>query len=109
MVSNKKSNLSILVPALNEEADLEDTFMCICDAAQIDQSIQIILVNDGSSDSTGEIVDRLSDYRTESINVSSVHNEIPIGLGAVYALRSSLPNTNTSCGCQQIMGFQLTH
>ena len=86
MVSNKKSNLSILVPALNEEADLEDTFMCICDATQIDQSIQIILVNDGSSDSTGEIVDRLSDYRTESINVSSVHNEFPIGLGAVYEL-----------------------
>ncbi len=48
--------LSIVLPAYNEEANVESTVEHVSEVAQgLDRAYEIILVNDGSSDRTGEV------------------------------------------------------
>lgn len=54
------SSLSIVLPAYNEEANVENAVKHVSDVAQtLDREYEIILVNDGSSDRTGEIAREL--------------------------------------------------
>jgi len=49
-------SLSIVLPAYNEEENVEDAVTHVSEVAQsLDRAYEIILVNDGSSDRTGEI------------------------------------------------------
>lgn len=73
--------VSFIVPALNEEVNLRDTIEEIRAAAQALDDYEIILVNDGSSDRTPEIMQELasSDHR-----VRVIHNSRNMGLGHAY-------------------------
>ena len=78
--------LSAFFPAHNEEGNVER----MCNALRIvlpnvAQDFEIIIVNDGSNDKTGEIADRLA-AQDEKIRV--VHHERNMGYGA--AIRSGI-------------------
>lgn len=73
--------VTVVVPAFNEEANLKDAVLTICEAAKIagNLAIQIIVVNDASSDQTGAIADSLA----REINfVQVVHHKTNQGLGS---------------------------
>lgn len=56
-------SLSIVLPAHNEEATIEDVLNQVSDTAQqLGIDYEIILVNDGSTDRTGEIARELSQH-----------------------------------------------
>ena len=68
--------------ALNEEDKIEDTVRTIITAAgNRFTSYEILLVNDGSTDSTGTIMDRLA---KENPRIRVLHNENNLGLGGSY-------------------------
>lgn len=75
-------SVCFIVPALNEERIVEAVTRDIW--AVVDARIahyEIILVNDGSTDRTGAIMDRLA---RELAHVRVLHNNPNIGLGASY-------------------------
>lgn len=74
--------ITFLVPALNEEKNIEGTVSTImAAAAHFVCDYEILLVNDGSTDSTPEIMDRLA---REIPRVRVLHNEHNLGLGGAY-------------------------
>lgn len=75
-------SVSFIVPALNEEKVVERVVREI--HAIVDRLIktyEIILIDDGSVDATGQIMDSLAN---ELSNVRALHNKPNIGLGASY-------------------------
>jgi glycosyltransferase involved in cell wall biosynthesis len=75
-------NISIVIPALNEEVVVEGVVRDIAkQVAAFFADYEIILIDDGSSDKTGDIMDRLS---IELPHVRVIHNPSNIGLGASY-------------------------
>jgi dolichol-phosphate mannosyltransferase len=75
-------NISIVIPALNEEVVVEGVVRDITkQVAAFFADYEIILIDDGSSDKTGEIMDRLA---TELPKVRSIRNPRNLGLGASY-------------------------
>ena len=76
------SSVSFVVPALNEEKVVESVVRDI--HSNVDRRVntyEIILLDDGSTDHTGQIMDSLS---RELPNVRTLHNKPNIGLGASY-------------------------
>jgi len=74
--------VSVLVPALNEEVGLEATTERLARALNITmEDYEIIVVNDGSTDCTGAIAERLAETN-ERIRV--LHHDRPLGLGYSY-------------------------
>ncbi|MDP6634843.1 MAG: glycosyltransferase family 2 protein [Phycisphaerae bacterium] len=83
--------VSVVVPACNEEDKFESAARTLL--AQDYENLEIILIDDRSSDATGEIADRLaaSDPRVRTIHIS----ELPEGwLGKVNALNRGLSESN---------------
>lgn len=75
-------SISIVIPALNEETVVDGVVRDI--AQQVASSFtdyEIILINDGSTDKTGEIMERLA---VELPHVRAIHNLGNIGLGSSY-------------------------
>jgi dolichol-phosphate mannosyltransferase len=75
-------SVSIVIPALNEETVLEGVVRDI--SKQVAASFtdyEILLIDDGSTDKTGDIMDRLA---TELPDVRAIHNPGNIGLGSSY-------------------------
>lgn len=80
-------SLSIIVPACNEAADIEEAVRTLC--RQDYPDLEIILINDRSSDDTGAIIDRLArqDKRIHPIHIGV----LPEGwLGKVHALHQGV-------------------
>ncbi len=76
----KKYPLSIFFPCFNEEPNVEKVALgALAVARRISDDYEIIIVNDGSSDRTGEIADRLSRQYPE---IRVVHHERNKGYGA---------------------------
>lgn len=73
--------LSVLLPALNEAATVEQI---IEEVLEVPEDLELILVDDGSSDGTGEIMDRHAD----GDRVRVIHHRTPQGKGA--AVRTAL-------------------
>ena len=74
--------MSVLLPALNEEANLEATFERLLKALSITaEDFEIIIVNDGSSDNTGAVADRLA---AAHASVRVIHHVTPMMLGYAY-------------------------
>lgn len=75
--------LTIVVPAYNEERSLEKTVSVVYScAASFLRAFEVIIVDDGSSDRTGEIADALA--RRFSPAVKAVHFQENQGVGAAY-------------------------
>lgn len=76
------SPITFLVTALNEEEKIEGTAKTITDAVgHFTCDYEILLVNDGSTDSTPRIMDRMAQ---ENPRIRVVHNEKNLGLGGAY-------------------------
>lgn len=82
-------NLSVFFPAYNEEGNIQAT---VIQAAEVLKSLnlnyEIIIVDDGSTDKTGEIADRLA---AEIPEIKVIHHRLNRGYGA--ALRSGFENS----------------
>ncbi len=74
--------LTVVMPALNEEHNIGLTVNEILPIARRELAgIELILVNDGSSDKTGEAMDRLA---AENPEVTVIHHPECRGVGATY-------------------------
>lgn len=75
-------DISVVMPALNEEANVE---RAVTETAEAFEKLgikgEIVLINDGSRDRTGEIADRLKD-KYSFLNV--IHHRIPHGIGGSF-------------------------
>jgi glycosyltransferase involved in cell wall biosynthesis len=81
--NGRRPSISVVVPALNEEAHIEDavreTVKALGDRFE---SYELLLIDDGSTDRTGEIMDRLAAGDPQHLRVA--HNPSPRNLGGVY-------------------------
>jgi dolichol-phosphate mannosyltransferase len=68
----------VIVPTYNERANIERLIATVL--AQ-DASLEILVVDDGSPDGTGEIVDRIASVNSR---VHAVHRPKKMGLGTAY-------------------------
>jgi D-sedoheptulose 7-phosphate isomerase len=76
---NKQISVTVVVPALNEEKNLEDAVTSIIATLENrGMDWEIILVNDGSTDSTGEIAIELA---SKNPRIKVLHHERPMGIG----------------------------
>jgi len=72
---HKKSSVSIVIPAYNEAELIESTLIELCEYMQgleDDYSWELIIVNDGSTDKTGNIIDR---FASEKKNIITTHHK----------------------------------
>ncbi len=82
MVSAGKPTLSIVVPALNEEANIRDAVReAIAALGDRFADYELLLFNDGSTDRTGEIMDELA---AADRHIRVTHNAKSQNLGGVY-------------------------
>lgn len=78
-MASKLSSLTIFFPCYNEEANVENTTLAALAAGRkVTDDLEVIIVNDGSKDRTGEIADRLAATHAE---VRAVHNNPNRGYG----------------------------
>ena len=83
MPSTYSSDLVIVVPALNCEADIENTIRELLPVVrQAGIHFEIVAINDGSSDRTGAIIDRLAG---EISGIRAIHHEQCQGVGQSFA------------------------
>lgn len=84
--------ISIIIPACNEEATIEQAAKSLL--AVDYPRLELVFVNDRSSDATGRIIDRLAlrDKRIKAMHVK----ELPVGwLGKVNALAKGISHTQS--------------
>lgn len=80
MTTNKKQiNVSIVIPCYNEAEGVTDSLNEVYKALRKRDDVEIITVNDGSSDKTPAILDK---YASQKTSVRVIHNESNIGYGA---------------------------
>jgi dolichol-phosphate mannosyltransferase len=82
MIAKSPHSISFVVPALNEEKVVESVIREIWSVVDSQVSTyEIVLIDDGSTDRTGDIMERLAQ---ELPHMRVVHNKPNIGLGASY-------------------------
>jgi dolichol-phosphate mannosyltransferase len=82
-ILNWRRSVSVLVPALNEEENLEATVARLIKALTVTvDDYEIIIINDGSDDQTSAVADRLA---AENSAIRAVHNSRSMGLGYCFA------------------------
>jgi len=84
---DKYPGVSILVPCHNESKNIEETVI-YCLKVEY-PTVEIILINDGSSDNTGEILDKLA---AQNKNVRVIH--LATNQGKAMALRMAVITSN---------------
>lgn len=84
--SERLRAISLFYPMFNEEENIEEAARrAISILPKHTETFEVILVNDGSRDATGEIADRLA---AEDPRIRAVHHETNLGYGS--ALRSGI-------------------
>jgi len=74
--------LTVIVPALNEESNLEPAVETILDrTGRWFDDYELLIFNDGSNDRTGEVAEKIA---SSCARVRVFHNEKPKSLGGVY-------------------------
>jgi len=83
MNSALRPSVSFIVLALNEEAHIEATVRAVSKAVEGStlSDHEIVLVNDGSTDKTGEVMEHLAVHNPK---IKVVHNPHNLGLGNAY-------------------------
>jgi dolichol-phosphate mannosyltransferase len=82
-IPNWQRSISVFIPALNEDRNLEPTVARLIEALTVTvEDYEIIIVDDGSSDATGAIADRLA---AENSGIRALHNPRNMGLGYCFA------------------------
>ncbi len=78
-----KPSISFIVLALNEAEHIEATIMVVLEAvvASVVTEYELVLVNDGSTDRTGELMDKAACHNPR---LRVVHNEHNLGFGGAY-------------------------
>jgi dolichol-phosphate mannosyltransferase len=74
--------LSVLIPAFNEAANLEGSVRDVLDAGRAVDEIEVLIVNDGSTDDTAAVAECLA---TDLPDVRVIHHPVNRGFGAAYA------------------------
>ena len=85
--SIKRPTISVVLPAFNEEAIIEKNLSRTCDyldSSSRNFSWELIVVNDGSFDRTGEIADA---FAKDKSNVKVIHHQVNLQIG--QALRTA--------------------
>jgi glycosyltransferase involved in cell wall biosynthesis len=85
-----KPMVSVVVPAFNESAIIQDTLATLCDYMQgleDEYSWEIVVVNDGSTDTTGDL---LEEFARDWVNIKVLHHMFNFRLG--QALRYAFGN-----------------
>lgn len=78
-INGKPISLTVFFPCYNEEANVERTTLAAIKACErLVDDYEVIIVNDGSKDQTGDIADRLA---AEHPHVRAVHNNPNLGYG----------------------------
>lgn len=87
---NRPTSLTIVVPALNEEHNLEAAITSIVNAIS-DRGIdwEITLVNDGSTDKTRDIANELAN---KIPRIKVIHHQRPMGIG--YCFREGIESSS---------------
>ncbi len=85
-----KNQLTIVVPAYNE-AETLSTYVYELDSFCVENKIELIIVNDGSSDNTKDILEKASSDLRSTFKL--INHKINKGYGA--ALKTGLSNVNT--------------
>ena len=84
--------VSILIPAHNEEVVIEDTIKSMIQLNYPKDKLEVIVINDNSSDSTGSIIDR---YADQYPFIKAVHTKPPYaGKGKSGALNQGLKHSS---------------
>src|ERR1700690_444832 len=81
MNTDTKTFISVVLPCYNEEAILQNnvsTIINYLDSKSEKYKWEIVIINDGSKDNTGEIADKLAD---QNINVRVIHHPVNLNLG----------------------------
>ena len=74
--------LSVFLPAYNEESNLEKTVKNVIENLEKNVSVwEIVIVDDGSKDKTGQIADNLA---KKNKNISVIHHHPNRGYGAAF-------------------------
>ena len=73
--------MSVVVPAYNEMGNLENAVKDVVHALRTFDDYEVIIVNDGSRDGTGEVADRLA---ASMDRVRAIHHERNRGFSASY-------------------------
>jgi dolichol-phosphate mannosyltransferase len=75
--------ITVMVPALNEEKNIVPTVNNLLRAAKDagNIEIEIIVVNDGSTDKTGTLLDELTQFHK---NLRVIHNKTNMGIGSGF-------------------------
>ncbi len=77
-----ENSISVIIPAFNEEKNLEATIIIVSEAVKRRfNDYEIIIFNDGSTDKTGSIAERLV---SQNENIKVIHHKRPKCLGGVY-------------------------
>lgn len=85
-----KVNLSIVVPATNEEASIARTVGAILPLARAFlEDFEIILIDNGSTDATGSIMDR---FAARDPRVCVIHNPHQEGIGFTFKAALAMAN-----------------
>jgi glycosyltransferase involved in cell wall biosynthesis len=94
-MSIDKPNISLFYPVYNDERTVESlTLKAISVLKDISSNYEIIIVNDGSPDKSGEIADKLA---SDIAEVRVVHHATNKGYGA--AIKSGFANANYEWVC----------
>jgi glycosyltransferase involved in cell wall biosynthesis len=81
MDSSLGRSVSVFIPAYNEERNLEGAVRDVLDACRDFEDYEVLIVDDGSTDGTGAVADRLAQVHPR---VRVLHHAQNRGFGAAY-------------------------